>query len=81
MDIENSIRIHLFMRMDNIHEIISTFEDGLPYLETHLDVEGTEDEGGKESVVRSKQCKRVKENYMVQSSSCLEIRMFVFTGT
>ena len=28
------------------------FEDGLPYLETHLDVEGTEDEGGKESVVR-----------------------------
>ena len=53
MDIENSIRIHLFMRMDNIHEIISTFEDGLPYLETHLDVEGTEDEGGKESVVRS----------------------------
>ena len=33
-------------------EYKSLYEDGLPYLETHLDVEGTEDEGGKESVVR-----------------------------
>ena len=32
--------------------IFDLYEEGLPYLETHLDVESSEEVGGKEAVVR-----------------------------